>query len=52
MGRAFTCSELAERVMLMSTYELLMIVVAILKLVIDIVRLHRESKNSRLDTGK
>ena len=40
-------SELAERVMPMSIYELLMIAVAVIRLIIDIIRLHKENKKSR-----
>ena len=36
----------------MNIYEILMIVVAVIKLAVDIIRLHRENKNSRPDTWK
>ena len=33
-------------------YEIMMIVIAVIKLAVDIIRLHRENKNSRPDTWK
>ena len=36
----------------MSMYEILMIIIAALNLVVDIIRLHRENKNSRPDSRK
>lgn len=36
----------------MNIYEILMIVVAVIKLAVDIIRLHRENKNSRPDSSR
>ena len=42
--------KLAERVMLMSIYESLMLIISAAKLIIDALRVHNENKNNRPDT--
>jgi len=44
--------KLAERVMLMSIYESLMIIISAIRLIIDAVRVHNENKNNRPDPSE